>query len=64
MPLPGYASSTVVDVATDEHGTPLDRFWRARLLDAAEDNCVAVVTPAPEQKSKPKFKNAPEETEQ
>lgn len=38
----------IVDVETDEHGAPLEQFWRRRLRDALIDGCVDVVKDKPE----------------
>lgn len=45
--LNGVAPGGKVRVKVDRDGTPLDRYWRNRLRDAAIDGCVAkVVEPA------------------
>ena len=40
--VPGYSGT--IDIETDYHGTPVDKFWRNRLKDAAIDGCVEIVT--------------------
>lgn len=40
-------AGTVVEVAADQHGTPLDQFWRRRLRDAQRDHCCEVVIERP-----------------
>ena len=32
-----------VDIETDKHGTPTEKYWRNRLRDATRDKCVEVV---------------------
>ena len=45
--LGGVAPGGKVRVKVDRDGTPLDRYWRNRLRDAAIDGCVAkVIEPA------------------
>lgn len=44
VPLRGHAEGMIITTEADENGVPLDRYWRARLNDAAVDNCVSVVT--------------------
>ncbi len=45
--LPGYNAGTVVTIKTDGDGTPLMRFWRDRLRDAKDDDCVKIVEAKP-----------------
>lgn len=40
-----HSKGTKVLVPTDKKGTPLEKFWRDRLRDAATDNCVEIVKP-------------------
>ena len=48
----GFPVGHVVSVQTDEHGVPLEKFWRRRLRDAVTDNCVEVVEPLKPKKAK------------
>ena len=32
--IPGYTTGQTVTVKTDKQGTPLERFWRRRFVDA------------------------------
>jgi len=41
--VPGYSGTITVE--TDSEGTPLSRFWRNRLKDAAIDGCVEIIKP-------------------
>ena len=43
-PLRSYAAGTELRIEVDEHGTPLDRYWRDRFKDAKKDNCVEFVS--------------------
>ena len=45
--IPGHPPGSIVKVAADEAGTPLERQWRRRLRDARVDSCCEVV-PEPE----------------
>lgn len=38
--LPGFSEGEEVVLPADEHGTPLDQYWRRRLRDAEKDGCV------------------------
>lgn len=40
----GHQAGAVILIDVDEHGTPLDRFWRSRLKDAKIDNCCTLAT--------------------
>jgi hypothetical protein len=52
--MPPYVEGQVVNVVTDEKGTPVDFFWQDRLNDAKIDGCCEIVgSPAPKQKTKP-----------
>ena len=51
--IPGYNKGREVTVQTDDHGVPLERFWRRRFKDALIDNCLEIVTA---NKSNPKSK--------
>ena len=46
----GY--SGIIEVDTDSHGVPLEKFWRNRLKDSAIDGCVEVVKRKPKTESK------------
>lgn len=47
--IPGHVPGSIVKVAADEAGTPLELLWRRRLKDARVDNCCEVVPePRPE----------------
>lgn len=48
----GFPAGRVVSVQTDDHGVPLEKFWRRRLHDAVTDNCVEVVEPLKSKKAK------------
>jgi hypothetical protein len=57
-----YVAGSTVDVPADEHGTPLNRFWRDRLADAEAERerdpsckgCVTIDQPAkPKKEPKP-----------
>jgi len=41
--IPDYIQGQIVTVQVDSEGTPLTRFWRDRLCDAAVDNCVEII---------------------
>lgn len=43
--LPGYHPGQVVELATDEAGTPLEHYWRRRLRDAASDGGSVEILP-------------------
>jgi len=38
-----YKAGETVTIKCDEHGNPLNHFWRQRLHDAIWDECVEVV---------------------
>jgi hypothetical protein len=38
-----YKKGSVVQVATSESGSPVERFWRNRIRDAEIDNCCEIV---------------------
>ena len=38
-----HKKGTSVEVAVDEHGTPLERFWRRRFDDAKTDHCLEII---------------------
>ena len=40
--IPGHKVGASVSVPTDAKGTPLNKFWRDRLRDAATDNCIEI----------------------
>lgn len=42
-PIRGYAEGAQIEIKTDKDGTPLDRYWRDRIKDAAIDGCVEFV---------------------
>jgi len=44
-PLPGYEVGRIIEVASDNEGTPLDFYWRRRLKDAESDGCCEIVKP-------------------
>lgn len=46
--IPPHPVGSVVKVAVDEEGTPLDHQWRRRLRDAKIDKCCEIVRPEPE----------------
>ncbi len=53
--LPNHKAGQIVNVKSDNKGTPLDKFWRDRLKDAEQDNCVEIVKKVKEQSfQKPK----------
>ena len=56
--LPGYSEGVTTTVTVDEHGTPLEKFWRDRLHDAETDNCVEIVKDKPKPQTK---KDSPKE---
>ena len=39
-----FFKGDIISIGTDKKNVPLDIFWRARLLDAAIDNCVELVS--------------------
>lgn len=45
--VPGFHPGQVVEVACDEHGTPLDFQWRRRLRNAKNDSSCEVVPRPP-----------------
>lgn len=42
-PMAGYEAGREIQVQTDRKGTPIDKFWRRRIRDAATDNCLTIV---------------------
>ena len=42
--LRGYIAGTMIPIAVDAEGTPMDRYWRDRFKDAKRDRCVEFVT--------------------
>lgn len=44
----------IVEVEVDEQGLPLDRFWRNRMYDMADDKCVEVVSASQSSQKKQK----------
>jgi hypothetical protein len=51
LALNGKKSGDVVEVPCDEHGIPLEKFWRDRLKDSEIDNCVEKIDSKPKKKS-------------
>ena len=45
--VPGHLPGSVITLPADDHGTPLDEYWRRRLKDAKTDGCCEVVVPVP-----------------
>lgn len=43
VPLRGHKADVEVKIKTDKDGTPVDRYWRDRVKDAAIDGCVEFV---------------------
>ena len=41
--LNGFKKGRVINVKTDNEGTIIDAFWRARLKDSKIDNCIEIV---------------------
>jgi hypothetical protein len=54
-PIGEHKIGSIVDVAADDEGTPLDLHWRRRLKDAEFDSCCEVVKPAAKQKPEEAF---------
>lgn len=52
VPLLGKRAGETLVLETDQYGVILNSFWRARLADAAIDNCVEVISDASEKSSK------------
>lgn len=42
-PLREHKAGSIVKIKTDKDGTPVDRYWRDRVKDAAIDGCVEFV---------------------
>lgn len=38
-----YKKDQIIELDSDEHGTPIDIYWQRRLQDAKIDNCVSIV---------------------
>ncbi len=53
--IPGYHAGALVNVKTDDLGTPLERFWRRRYADAKIDNCIEIVRPVEDTETKLKI---------
>jgi hypothetical protein len=41
--LGSLAPGNTTVIKCDDHGTPLDRYWRNRMRDAKQDGCIEVV---------------------
>lgn len=52
--IPGYKAGQVLLVKVDNHGKPLEKFWRRRFKDAETDYCLEVGKIVPKESSKPK----------
>lgn len=52
--LAGVKPGKTVKVPCDEHGTPLQKYWRNRIRDASIDDCVEVVKPKTAKKKETK----------
>lgn len=60
--IPGFTKEQIVEVETDEDGTPLEFLWRRRLKDAKVDNCCEVIKPQAKITNRPKRVTERDET--
>lgn len=42
-PLKKYVIGSVITIKTDKLGTPLDRYWRNRLVESKRDSCIEII---------------------
>ena len=42
-PFLNFAKGRILEIESDNEGTPVDVFWRRRLKDAKQDNCCEIV---------------------
>lgn len=52
VPLLGVKAGDILKLECDSEGTPFDKFWRRRLIDAKTDNCCEIVQPEPPKPTK------------
>lgn len=51
LALNGRKAGDIIELSCDEHGIPLEKFWRDRLKDSEIDNCVEKIESKPKKKS-------------